>query len=122
MSLYYTKFINLLTEFLNENNEKYEEVLDVLLYLCKNLNIETTVTLFTQLSELATKNEKLIQKVFTFIPLLNYILETLIYYSNFLNSVYQSTFKFLLNIVTSIKENKTSVNILEMVNFILNYK
>ena len=115
LSLYYTKFINLLTEFLNENNEKYEEVLDVLLYLCKNLNIETTVTLFTQLSELATKNEKLIQKVFTFIPLLNYILETLIYYSNFLNSVYQSTFKFLLNIVTSIKENKTKLFIIEYI-------
>ena len=115
LSLYYTKFINLFTEFLNINIEKYEEILDLLLYLSKNLNIEVTISLFTQLSILASNNENLTNKVFTFIPLLNYILETLTYYFIFKNSVYQSAYKFLVNIVLSIKENKTKLYIIEYI-------
>ena len=115
LSLYYTKFINLFTEFLNKNIEKYEEIIDLLLYLSKNLNIEVTISLFTQLSLLSASNEILVKKVFTFIPLLNYILETITYYSSYINSVSQSTFKFLVNIITSIKENKTKLFIIEYI-------
>ena len=115
LSLYYTKFINLFTEFLNKYIEKYEEILDILLYLCKNLNIEASTSLFSQLNLLVETNENLPKKVFTFIPLLNYILETLTYYSSYQNSVFHTTYNFLLNIVISIKENKTKLFIIEYI-------
>ena len=115
LSLYYTKFINFFIDFLNNNLEKYEEILDLLLYLCKNLNIEASTSLFTQLSLIIATNENLPIKVFTFIPLLNYILETMSYYYCYKNSVFQSTYNFLINIIISIKENKTKLFILEYI-------
>ena len=115
LSLYYNKFIDLFTEFLNKNLEKNEEIMDILLYLCKNLNVEITIPLITQLISLSSINGKLPQKIFTNIPLLNYLLETLIYYSYYKNSIFQCTFKFLLKIISLLKENKTKLFIIEYI-------
>ena len=118
LSLYYTKFITFFTDLLSKHIEKYEEIMDLLLYLCKNLNIEATISLFTELNLLSTTNENIPNKVYTFIPLLNYILDTLTYYSSYPNSVYQTTFKFLLSTIVSNKDNKTRIFIIE---YILKY-
>ena len=117
LSLYYTKFVNMITEFLNEYIEKYEELIDLLIYLCRNLNIEATMSLFTQLYLFSSTNEILAQKIFTFIPLLNYILDTLSYYSTYKSGVFQSTYRFLLNIIFLV-DNKTKIFIIE---YILKY-
>ena len=115
LSEFYNKFINLFTEFLIKNNEKSEEILDILLYLCKNLNIETTLTLFNQLNLFDSKNIDLQKKVFTFIPMLNYLFETLTYYSLYKNSVYESTYNLIINIAFSIKDNKLKLLFIEYI-------
>ena len=115
LSEFYTKFINLFIEFLIKNNEKSEEILDILLYLCKNLNIETTLTLFNQLNLFDPKNINLQKKVFTFIPMLNYLFETLTYYSLYKNSVYESTYKLIIYIVFSIKDKKLKLLFIEYI-------
>ena len=113
LSTYYMKFINLFTDFLNKNNEKHEETIDLLLYLCKNLNIETTVSLFTQISLITASNENLSKKIFTFIPFLNYTLETLNYYYSYKSNAFKSTYNFLINTIISIEDNKTKLFIIE---------
>ena len=115
LSEFYTKFINLFIEFLIKNDEKSEEILDLLLFLCKNLNIETTLTLFNQLNLFDSKNIKLQKKVFTFIPMLNYLFETLTYYSLYKNSVYESAYKLIINIALSIKDNKLKLIFIEYI-------
>jgi hypothetical protein len=115
LSEFYTKFINLFIEFLIHNNEKSEEILDILLYLCKNLNIETTLTLFNQLNLFDPKNVELQKKVFTFIPMLNYLFETLTYYSLYKNDVFESTYKLIVNVVLSIKLNKLKILFIEYI-------
>ena len=118
ISTYYTKFINLFTDFLSKNIEKCEEVLDLLLYLCKNLNIETTSSLFTQISLISVTNNNLSKKIFTFIPFLNYTLETMTYYSCYKNIVFQSTYNFLINNIFAIEDKKTK---LFMIEYIIKY-
>ena len=113
LSIYYTKIINLFIDFINNNSEKYEEVLDLSLYLCKNLNIEITESLFIKISSLSSSNENLLKKIFSFIPFLNYILETIIYYSEYKNNVFQFTYNFLINRIISIEDNKTKIFIIE---------
>ena len=115
LSEFYTKFINLFIEFLINNNEKSEEILDILLYLCKNLNIETTLALFNQLNLFDPKNVELQKKVFTFIPMLNYLFETLTYYSLYKNPVFESAYKLILNIAFSIKYNKLKILFIEYI-------
>ena len=115
LSEFYNKFINLFIEFLVKNNEKSEEILDILLYLCKNLNIETTLTLFNQLNLFDAKNINLQKKVFTFIPMLNYLFETLTYYSLYKNSVYESAYKLIINIVFKVKDKKLKLLIIEYI-------
>ena len=115
LSEFYNKFINLFIEFLVNNNEKSEEILDLLLYLCKNLNIETTLTLFNQLNLFDPKNVELQKKVFTFIPMLNYLFETLTYYSLYKNDVFESTYKLIVNVALSIKLNKLKILFIEYI-------
>ena len=115
LSEFYTKFINLFIEFLVNNNEKSEEILDILLYLCKNLNIETTLTLFNQLNLFDPKNTSLQKKVFTFIPMLNYLFETLTYYSLYKNQVFESTYKLIIKIAFSIKDKKLKLLFIEYI-------
>ena len=115
LSEFYNKFIKLFIEFLINNNEKSEEILDILLFLCKNLNIETTLTLFNQLNLFDSKNIKLQKKVFTFIPMLNYLFETLTYYSLYKNSIFESAYKLILNITFSIKDIKLKLLFIEYI-------
>ena len=111
----YTKLIELLLSFINNNQEKIDEVLDILLYININLNIEITIEFIIAINKLSKSNYSLAKKIFTFIPLLNYLLDTLIFYENFDNDIFSSIYNFIVNMVSLIIGEKKQLVIIEYI-------
>ena len=113
--LNYTKIINLFLSYINDNQENIYEILDILLYINKNLNIELTIELINAINLYIVTNDVLTKNIVTFIPLLNYFLDTMLYYSDFDNYIFSSIYDFIINMLTIIKENKQKLAIIEYI-------
>ena len=113
--LNYTKIINLFLSYINNNQENIYEILDILLYIIINLNIELTIELTNSINLYSVSNNILAKNIFTFIPLLNYFLSTILYYINFDNNVFSSIFEFFLKMIYNIKENKIKLVIIDYI-------
>ena len=113
--LNYTKIINLLLSYISNNQENTYEILDILLHIIKNINIELTIELINAINLYSKSNNILTKNIFTFIPLLNYFLDTLIYYSNFDNYIFSTIYDFFLNMIFNIKEREKKIVIIDYI-------
>ena len=111
----YTKIINLFLSYLNNNQDNIYEILDIIIHINKNLNIELTIELINDINSYSVKNNLLIKNIFTFIPFLNYFLDTMLYYSNFDNIIFSTIYDFFINMISNIKENKKKLVIIEYI-------
>jgi len=116
--LNYIKFINLFIPFLNLHQDIKCEILDILIHINKNLNIEITLEFINTINLYSVSNNSFSKNIFTFIPMLNYFLDTLLYYSNFENSnnnIFLSIYNFIINMISLIKEDKTKLTIIDYI-------
>ena len=87
----------------------------ILLHINKNLNIELTIELINVINLYSLSNNILTKNIFTFIPLLNYFLDTMLYYSNFDNYIFPLIYDFVIKMISNIKENKKKLIIIEYI-------
>ena len=116
--LNYIKFINLFISFLNLHQEVKCEILDILIHINKNLNIEITLEFINTINLYSVSNNSFSKNIFTFIPMLNYFLDILLYYSNFENSnnnIFLSIYNFIINMISLIKEDQTKLTIIDYI-------
>ena len=114
----YTIIINLFVSYLNKNQENIYEILDIIIHINKNLNIELTIEFIKAINIYSIKNNLLIKNIFTFIPLLNYFLDTMLYYSNVdnnINNIFSTLYDFFINMISNIKEKKKKLVIIEYI-------
>ena len=114
--LIYIKFLNLFISYLNTHKENKYEILDILIHLNKNLNIEITLEFTNIINLYSISNNLLAKDISTFIPLLNYFMDAMIYYSNFQdNNIFLTLYNFIINMISIIKESKKKLIIIDYI-------
>ena len=111
----YTKFIYLFLSYLKNHEDNIYEILDILIYMNKNLNIDLTIELINNIKLYILSNSLLAKNIFTYIPLLNYFLDTMIYYLNISNYISSSIYNFIINMISILKEDKKKLVIIEYI-------
>ena len=113
--LYYIKIVNLFLSYINNNQDNIYKFLDILIHISSNMNIEITIELINSINAYCISDDLLAKNIFIFIPLINYLLNTLLYYINSNNSVFEFILDFFSNMISYIKDNKKRLTILEYI-------
>ena len=111
----YNKFTDLFLSYLNNHEDNIYEILNILIYMNKNLNIDLTIELINVIKLYSLSNSLLAKNIITYIPLLNYFLDTMIYYSNISNFIFSSIYDFIINMISILKEDKKKLIIIEYI-------
>ena len=104
MSIYYTKIIESLTEFIQFFPEKLTLIIDIILEICDKLKIENLNSLYTHLHLLILSKKQLLKKIIFYPSLINYIIDILIFYQNFTTSTFHSSIKFINDMINELED------------------
>ena len=104
MSIYYTKIIESLTEFIQFFPEKLTLIIDIILEICDKLNIENLNSLYIHLHLLILSNKKLLKKIIFYPSLINYVIDILIFYQNYSTSTFNSSIKFINDMINELDD------------------